>query len=111
PLAFGYAGQKRMQRLLAAQMQRISDTRRLGIRFVALVPKQFIVGTTIAELGSRAYADEANISQESFMERSGPQLMPEAVAEAIVRVARGEAGAGSLDVGVTGRGIEEGNER
>jgi NAD(P)-dependent dehydrogenase (short-subunit alcohol dehydrogenase family) len=64
PLSGGYAGAKRMQWLLAGYMQRISDRRKLGIRFVTLVPKQLIVGTAIGEDASSAYADEAGISQE-----------------------------------------------
>lgn len=106
PLSGGYAGAKRMQWLLAGYMQRISDMRRLGIRFVTLVPKQFIVGTAIAEAGSSAYADDVGITQQKFMERFGPQLLPEAVAEVIVRIARGEAGMNGATVGVTGKGIE-----
>jgi NAD(P)-dependent dehydrogenase (short-subunit alcohol dehydrogenase family) len=106
PLSGGYAGAKRMQWLLAGYMQRISDKRKLGLRFVTVVPKQFIVGTAMAEAGSSAYADEVGITQEKFMERFGVQLMPEAVAEVIVKIARGEAGMDGAAVGVTGKGIE-----
>jgi hypothetical protein len=40
------------------------------------------------------------------MDRFGTQLMPEAVAEAIVGIARGEAGLSGAAFGVTGRGVE-----
>jgi hypothetical protein len=95
-----------MQWFLAGTMQRISDARKLGIRFVALVPKQLIVGTEIAEAASSAYASEGGITQEKFMERFGAQLMPEGVADAIVKIARGEAGTDGVALGVTGKGME-----
>ncbi len=45
PLSGGYAGAKRMQMLLAGYLQRAADARELGIRFVALAPRQFLVGS------------------------------------------------------------------
>ena len=45
PLSGGYAGAKRTQMFLARYLQRESDARGLGIRFVALAPRQFIAGT------------------------------------------------------------------
>jgi NAD(P)-dependent dehydrogenase (short-subunit alcohol dehydrogenase family) len=106
PLSGGYAGAKRMQWLLAGYMQRLSETRKLGIRFVALVPKQLIVGTEIGEAASSAYAAAAGISQEKLMERFGAPLMPEGVAEAIVKIARGEPGTEGAAMAVSGKGIE-----
>jgi len=106
PLSGGYAGAKRMQWLLAGYLQRVSDRRKLGIRFVALVPKQLIVGTETAEVVSSAYARDAGISQEKFMERFGAPLVPEGVAEAILKVARGEVGPEGGAFAVTGKGVE-----
>ena len=43
PMSGGYAGAKRMEMFLAADLQlRAADTAKLGIRFVALVPKQVL---------------------------------------------------------------------
>ena len=106
PLSGGYAGAKRMQWWLAGYMQGISNKRGLGIRFAAVVPKQLIVGTAIGDAASTAYGDEAGIGQAKFMERFPVQLMPEGVAEAIVKIARGEPGTQSVAIGVTGQGIE-----
>ncbi len=106
PLSGGYAGAKRMQWFLAGYLQGISDRRRLGIRFVALCPKQLIVGTTIGESAASAYADLAGISEEKFMERFPTPLAPEGVADAIVKIARGEAGLEGTAFALTGRGLE-----
>jgi NAD(P)-dependent dehydrogenase (short-subunit alcohol dehydrogenase family) len=106
PLSGGYAGAKRMQWLLAGYLQRISDKRKLGIRFVALLPKQLIVGTETAEAVSSAYANDAGITQEKFMDRFGAPLVPEGVADAISKIARGEVGPDGGAFAVTGKGIE-----
>ena len=53
PLSGGYAGAKRMQWLLAGYAQKVSDARKLGLRVVAVLPRQLIEGTTI---GARAAA-------------------------------------------------------
>ena len=95
-----------MQWLLAGYMQRLSDRRGLGIRFVALLPKQLIVGTEIADAASRGYGEETGLGQAKFMERFGVQLMPEGVADAIVKIARGEAGTEAPNMALTGAGIE-----
>ena len=48
PISGGYAGAKRMQMFLASYLQGVADAKELGIRFVALVPKQLLAGTDIA---------------------------------------------------------------
>jgi NAD(P)-dependent dehydrogenase (short-subunit alcohol dehydrogenase family) len=106
PLSGGYAGAKRMQWLMAGYLQQISDKKKLGIRFVALVPKQLIAGTETGERVSSAYAAEAGISQEKFMERFGAPLLAEGVADAIAKIARGEVGPDGGAFAVTGKGIE-----
>jgi len=61
PLTGGYGGAKWTQKLLALYLQSISDERKLGIRFVALVPKQMIAGTEIADRASKVYTAKAGI--------------------------------------------------
>jgi hypothetical protein len=41
-----------MQWLLAGYAQKIADAKKLGIRFLAVLPKQLIEGTAIAALAS-----------------------------------------------------------
>jgi len=105
PLSGGYAGAKRMQWLLASYLQGVSDARKLGIRFVALIPKQLIAGTEIASEASSAYSAKAGLTQEAFMARFGAPLTPPMVASAIMSIARGEAPAGSALV-ISGTGLE-----
>jgi NAD(P)-dependent dehydrogenase (short-subunit alcohol dehydrogenase family) len=106
PLSGGYAGAKRMQWFLAGYMQALSNRRSLGIRFAAVLPKQLVVGTAIADEASTAYGDMAGIGQQKFMERFGVQLMPEHVASAILEIARGEAHDDASAFAVTGKGVE-----
>lgn len=106
PLTGGYGGAKWTQKLLALYLQGMSDERKLGIRFVALVPKQMIAGTEIADSASKMYAAKAGITQEKFMERFGKPLTPRMVAEGILRIARGEGPVGSA-IAITGNsGLE-----
>jgi len=105
PLSGGYAGAKWTQRLLASYLQGISDDRKLGIRFVALIPKQMIAGTEIADVASKRYAAKSGVSQEDFMKRFGTPLTPRMVADAILQLARGEGPAGPV-IAITGNGME-----
>lgn len=105
-LTGGYGGAKWTQKLLAQYLQGLSDERKLGIRFVALVPRQMIAGTEIADRASKAYAAKAGITQEKFMERFGKPLTPQMVAEGILAITRGEGPAGSA-IAITGNsGLE-----
>jgi NAD(P)-dependent dehydrogenase (short-subunit alcohol dehydrogenase family) len=106
PLTGGYGGAKWTQKLLALYLQGVSDERKLGIRFVALVPRQMIAGTEIADRASKMYAARAGITQEKFMERFGKPLTPQMVAEGILTIARGAGPAGPA-IAITGNsGLE-----
>jgi NAD(P)-dependent dehydrogenase (short-subunit alcohol dehydrogenase family) len=104
PLSGGYAGAKRTQMFLASYLQGAADAAKLGIRFMALVPKQLIAGTELGTTVAAAYAARAGITAEAFMERFGRPLRAEDVARTIVEVARGEAGAEATVMGLTGEG-------
>jgi 3-oxoacyl-[acyl-carrier protein] reductase len=54
PMSGGYAGTKRMQMFLAGYFQQAADARKLGIRFVALAPMQFLAGTRTGEAATAA---------------------------------------------------------
>jgi NAD(P)-dependent dehydrogenase (short-subunit alcohol dehydrogenase family) len=105
PLSGGYAGAKRMQMFLAEYLQKRSDARKLGIRFVAIVPKQLLVGTQIGEMASAAYAAAAGITVEKFMSRFETPLDAEGAARGILAVARREAGGDATVLGLTGAGV------
>jgi NAD(P)-dependent dehydrogenase (short-subunit alcohol dehydrogenase family) len=94
PLSGGYAGAKRMQMFLAGYLQRAADARGLGIRFVALAPVQFLVGTRIGQAAADAYGADA-----------GP-LDPAGVARAILSIAVDEAHPEATLLAVGGDGLE-----
>jgi NAD(P)-dependent dehydrogenase (short-subunit alcohol dehydrogenase family) len=96
PLSGGYAGAKRMQMFLTGYLQRAADARELGIRFVALAPMQFLVGTAIGEAAAAAYGSGG---------WSAP-LDPDGVARAILAVASGEEHPDATLLGVTGEGLK-----
>jgi len=107
PLSGGYAGAKRMQMFLAGYLQRASDARGLGIRFVALAPRQLLVGTAIGEAAATAYGAAAGEPAERYMKQRFPvPLDPAGVAHAIVSIASGEQERDATLFSVTGNGVE-----
>lgn len=95
PKSGGYAGAKRMQMFLVGYFQKAADARELGIRFVAVAPMQFLVGTRIGEAATAAYgAGNWPVA-----------LDPDGVAEAILSVVAEEKHRGAT-LGVTGAGLE-----
>jgi NAD(P)-dependent dehydrogenase (short-subunit alcohol dehydrogenase family) len=95
PLSGGYAGAKRMQMFLADYLQRAADARDLGIRFVALAPRAFLVGTPIGDAAAAAYGAE-----------TGP-LDPAGVARAILSIASAEEHREATVLAVTDKGLED----
>jgi 3-oxoacyl-[acyl-carrier protein] reductase len=107
PLSGGYAGAKRTQMFLAGYLQRASDARGLGIRFVALAPRQLLAGTRIGEAAAAAYGAEAGESVEGYMNRRFPVPLDAAgVARAILAIASGEEHRETTLLAVTGNGLE-----
>lgn len=106
PLSGGYAGAKRMQMFLAGYLQRASDARGLGIRFVALAPKQFLVGTAIGEAAATAYGAQAGQSPEEQFNSWPVPLDPAGVARAILAIADGDQYRDATVLGLTGKGLE-----
>ena len=106
PLSGGYAGAKRTQMFLAGYLQRAADARELGIRFVALAPRQLLVGTPIGEAAAAAYGAEQDLSGEAYMERFPVPLDAAGVARAILSIASGEEHRDATLLAVTGAGVE-----
>ena len=103
PLSGGYAGAKRMEWFLADYAQKVSDAKKLGIRFLAVLPRP-IEGTTIGTRAASAYGAMRGITVEEFMERVGVSL--DKVASAILTALRGSVTAGTNAIALTGAGIE-----
>ena len=106
PLSGGYAGAKRMQMFLAGYLQKRADALKLGVRYVALVPKQLLAGTEIGVEASTAYAAEAGLSVEAFMKRFEVPMGADGVAGAILRIGAGDAPAGAILAISGAKGLE-----
>jgi NAD(P)-dependent dehydrogenase (short-subunit alcohol dehydrogenase family) len=100
----GYAGAKRMQMFLAGYLQQLSDTRALGIRYVALAPKQLLAGTAIGERAATVYGGAAGPA--AYMTRFGAPLDADGVAATILRIGTGDAPPGPLLAVSSGKGLE-----
>ena len=105
-LSGGYAGAKRMQWWLADYAQKVSDAKKLGIRTLAVLPKQLIEGTTIAARASATYGAINGTTAEAYMKRFDVPLDVDKVAAAILSALRGDVQAGVNAIAVTGAGIE-----
>ena len=107
PLSGGYAGAKRMQMFLAGYLQRAADAGKLGIRFVALVPKQVLAESELgAAGGERLWRPGRDHSGEVHGEvrRAADGERPRADHRRC-RARRDSPGEGNI-VGVSGKGIE-----
>jgi NADP-dependent 3-hydroxy acid dehydrogenase YdfG len=102
----GYAGAKRMQWLLAGYAQQRSDALELGLRFLAVLPKQLVEGTAIGERASTTYGALSGKTGREFMQRFEVPLGPDKVADAILGALRGEVESGVTAIAVVGTGIE-----
>jgi hypothetical protein len=73
---------------LATYLQRAADARELGIRFVALAPKQFLVGTRIGEAAAAAYGAQVDgaVGRELPSRAGRPRSTPTGVARAILAI-------------------------
>ena len=106
PLSGGYAGAKRMQMFLAGYLQRAADARDLGIRFVALAPRQLLAGTAIGEAAAAAYGAQNGQTAETYLKRFAIPLEPTGVARAILSIVSGDEYRDATLLTVTGEGIE-----
>jgi NAD(P)-dependent dehydrogenase (short-subunit alcohol dehydrogenase family) len=107
PRSGGYAGAKRTQMFLAGYLQRAADARELGIRFVALAPRQLLAGTAIGEAAAAAYGAESGESADDYMKRRFPvALDPAGVARAILSIASGEEHPEATVLTVTADGLQ-----
>ena len=103
----GYAGAKRTQWFLSEYFQRESDALRLGIRFVAVLPKQIFGATELGHQASSGYARRLGISKEEFLQRFEPALTPDGFGDGVVSILLDEAHEEGLGFGINGSGIEK----
>ena len=95
-----------MQWLLAGYAQTHANAKKLGIRFLAVLPTQLIEGTRIAALASSSYAAWQGITPQEYMKRFEVPLDAQKVAAAIVGGLRGDMAPGVTAIAVSGNGVE-----
>jgi NAD(P)-dependent dehydrogenase (short-subunit alcohol dehydrogenase family) len=101
PRSGGYAGAKRMQWWMVDYAQRLSDERKLGLRFAAVLPEQLVAHTTIGTSAATTYGAMSGTTAEGFMKRYEVQLTVDTVATAILQALRGDVSS----VAVKGTGV------
>jgi NAD(P)-dependent dehydrogenase (short-subunit alcohol dehydrogenase family) len=107
PLSGGYAGAKRMQWFMVEYAQEVSDAKKLGIRFFAVLPRQLIEGTEIGATAAANYGAAQGLSAAEFLKRRWKvPLDVDKVGAAIVSGLRGDLADGVAAIGVTGEGVE-----
>jgi hypothetical protein len=84
PLSGGYAGAKRMLWIMAKYANGVSEQKRLGIRFQAIVPLQIIGGTGVGDAGANAYARAMGRKPEEFLARFGAPMPPREFGQKVV---------------------------
>jgi NAD(P)-dependent dehydrogenase (short-subunit alcohol dehydrogenase family) len=86
PLSGGYAGAKRMLWMMAKYANGVSEQRKLGIRFQAIVPQQIIGDTGVGDEGAGAYARAMGVKPQEFLARFGAPMPPREFGQKVVSV-------------------------
>ena len=105
-LSGGYAGAKRMQHFLVNYGQREADRMGLGLRFMAIIPKQLIAGTEIGKAASAAYAQSAGLTAEKFMGQWEHPLTAEIASAHLIDLLRRKPEGDASAFAITGNGAE-----
>jgi NAD(P)-dependent dehydrogenase (short-subunit alcohol dehydrogenase family) len=102
PMSGGYGGAKRMLWFMAGYANRVSEQRKLGIRFQTILPRQMILGTGIGDAAAGAYARAMDIEPEAFVARFGAPMPPRVFGENVVAVLDDPTHADGFAFGLTG---------
>jgi NAD(P)-dependent dehydrogenase (short-subunit alcohol dehydrogenase family) len=102
PMSGGYGGAKRMLWFMAGYANRVSEQRKLGIRFQTILPRQMILGTGIGDAAAGAYARAMDIEPEAFVARFGAPMPPRVFGENVVAVLDDPTHAEGFAFGLTG---------
>ncbi len=106
PLSGGYAGAKRMQWFLTKYFQQEANAANLGIRFLALLPKQIIGDTELGHAAASGYAERQGITKAKFLERFGEPLGPDGVGQGVMSLLTDPAYESGTVYTITGKGME-----
>jgi NAD(P)-dependent dehydrogenase (short-subunit alcohol dehydrogenase family) len=102
PMSGGYGGAKRMLWFMARYANRVSEQRKLGICFQAILPRQMILGTGIGDTAAGAYARAMDIEPEAFVARFGAPMPPRLFGDHVVAVLDDPMHAEGFAFGLTG---------
>jgi NAD(P)-dependent dehydrogenase (short-subunit alcohol dehydrogenase family) len=105
PLSGGYAGAKRTQWLLAQYFQDEANRLQLGLRFVALLPRQIIAATGLGQRAATAYAAREGITLDAYLSRFGVRLTPQSVGQAVAALLTDAAYHEGTAYGLSGEGL------
>jgi 3-oxoacyl-[acyl-carrier protein] reductase len=106
PLSGGYAGAKATQRFITGYAQGEANRAGLGITFTTVLPR-FAPMTGVGSPAVHAYAAQAGLPLEQFLERQGPLLNPEIAGGALVGLAQSEPGAVAPAYVLNGAGLQK----
>jgi len=106
PLSGSYAGAKRTQWFLAQYLQGESNKLNLGIRFMALVPRQIVSTTDLGNTAITNYAAAEGISKEAYLARMGTVLLtPEMIGQGVVSLLTDAAYKEGIAFGINSQGL------
>jgi 3-oxoacyl-[acyl-carrier protein] reductase len=107
PLSGGYAGAKATQRFITAYAQDEATRAGLGITFTTVLP-QFAPQTGVGRRAVHAYAAQAGVSEEDFLDRQHfAQLTPEVAGTALLELAHTDAASVAAAYLLNGAGLQE----
>ena len=105
-LSGSYASAKRAQLFLTQYLQHESNRLQLGLRFMALVPRQIVGTTAIGSKAVAAYASSQGITQQQFLERMGHLVLTEdAVGQSVVTLLTDATMQGGMAYGLNSQGL------
>jgi NAD(P)-dependent dehydrogenase (short-subunit alcohol dehydrogenase family) len=106
PLSGGYAGAKATQRFITRYAQEEANRAGLDVTFTTVLPK-FAPLTGVGRPAVRAYAAQAGLSVEDFLEQRDPALTPEIAGTALVELVRADVAGVAPDYVLTGAGLQK----
>lgn len=104
-LSGGYAGAKRTQWFMAQYLQAESNAQNLGIRYMALVPRQIVGVTALGHKAAAAYAANMGISEQAYLDKMGPALTPQAIGQGVVSLLTDEAYKDGIAFAINSQGL------
>jgi hypothetical protein len=107
PLSGGYAGAKATQRFITAYAQDEAKRAGLDITFTTVLP-QFAPQTGVGRPAVQAYAAQAGLSVEDFLDQQPfPLLTPEVAGTAVVELVRADADTVAPAYVLNGAGLQK----